>query len=72
MASRTQVPADGPRLAEAGEREYAANAGAFREEAQKGWDDIEASRYTDLTPQDLPGHVAELSTRAAQLAAEAG
>jgi len=67
----SEVLREGLRLLEKEEREFEARLAAFRRESQKGWDDIDAGRYTDLTAEELPDHIAKLSARAAGHAADA-
>lgn len=38
---------------------------ALRAAAQKGWDDVEAGRFTDLTAEELSDHIARIGARAA-------
>lgn len=62
----SEVLREGLRLVERQEREEEARLQAFRDAAQKGWDDIEAGRHTDLTGTTLAEHVADIGIRAAR------
>jgi antitoxin ParD1/3/4 len=63
----SEVLREGLRLLERQEREAEARLQAFRDAAQKGWDDIDAGRHTDLTDATLADHVARLGAQAARV-----
>jgi antitoxin ParD1/3/4 len=62
----SEVLREGLRLLEREEQEFEARIQAFREAAQKGWDDIDAGHFTDLTDETLAEHVANIGIRAAR------
>ncbi|MDQ3591761.1 MAG: type II toxin-antitoxin system ParD family antitoxin [Actinomycetota bacterium] len=64
----SEVLREGLRLLEREEQAFKARLQAFREAAQKGWDDIDAGRYTDVADQDLEDYIASLSSRAKRVA----
>lgn len=68
----SEVLREGLRLVEKDQLEFRARLDAFRREAQRGWEDEASGRYTDLTTDELPDHLARLSARAAREAADAG
>lgn len=61
----SEVLREGLRLIEGREREQAAKLQALREAANRGWADIAAGRYTDLTEDDLDEFIGQLGVRAA-------
>ena len=62
----SEVLREGLRLLERQELEFEARLGAFREAAQKGWDDIDGGLYTDLDSETLPDHIRNIGARAAE------
>ncbi|MEQ6901779.1 type II toxin-antitoxin system ParD family antitoxin [Nocardioides sp. YIM 152588] len=64
----SEVLREGLRLLEREERAFETRLQAFRDAAQKGWDDVEAGRYTDLDDASLDDHIARLSDAAAHAA----
>src|SRR4051794_18216425 len=63
----SEVLREGLRLLERQAREDEVRLQAFRDAAQKGWDDIDAGRHSDLTEATLADHVAEIGARAARV-----
>lgn len=60
----SEVLREGVRLLERQEAEVEARLNAFREAAQRGWDDVDAGRSTDLDERTLAEHVADIGQRA--------
>lgn len=62
----SEVLREGLRLIEREKQEFEARLQAFRDAAQKGWDDIDAGRYTDLNEETLADHIGKISARSAR------
>lgn len=61
----SEVLREGLRLLERRELAFEARLAAFRDAAQKGWDDIDTGRYTDVDDEDLDAYLANLGTTSA-------
>ena len=60
----SEVLREGVRLVERREAEFRARLEAFQQAAQRGWDDVDAGRYTELDEHTLAEHVADIGQRA--------
>ena len=62
----SEVLREGLRLLERQTLEDEARLQAFRDAAQKGWNDVDAGRHSDLTEATLADHIAGIGVRAVQ------
>lgn len=58
--SASEVFRDSLRLLEERREAHAARLAAFRDAAQAGWDDLDAGRYTQVAPEKVREHIAQL------------
>ena len=59
----SDVIRDGLRLLEARRGLRDEQLATSRRTAQQGWDDLDAGRYTEITPLDVPSHIAAVRSR---------
>lgn len=62
----SEVLRDGLRLLERQEIEDAVRVAALRDAAEKGWSDLAAGRYADLSDENLDDFIGQLGVRAAR------
>lgn len=68
----SEVLREGLRLIEGRERTEAAKLEVLQQAASKGWEDVAAGRYTDVSDDRLEDFIAQLGLRAARQVQTAG